>query len=59
MQEKEVAAEIAARQANMAGTIVTEVVSQREKKIFSDDLLVRIHLVIEMISVDRPCAMGV
>jgi len=26
---------------------------------FIDNLLVRIHLIIEMILVDRPCAMGV
>jgi hypothetical protein len=26
---------------------------------FIDNLLVRIHLIIVMISVDRPCAMGV
>ena len=31
----------------------------REREFFSDNLLVRIHLIIEMISVDRPCAMGV
>ena len=31
----------------------------REKEIFIDNLLVRIHLIIEMIIVDRPCAMGV
>jgi len=30
-----------------------------EREFFIDDLLVRIHLIIEMISVDRPCAMGV
>ena len=31
---------------------------QRESS-FIDNLLVRIHLIIVMISVDRPCAMGV
>ena len=31
--------------------------SQRE--IFIDNLMVRDHLIIEMILVDRPCAMGV
>jgi hypothetical protein len=32
--------------------------SERESS-FIDNLLVRIHLIIVMISVDRPCAMGV
>ena len=31
----------------------------REKEFFIDILLVRIHLIIEMITIDRPCAMGV
>jgi len=30
-----------------------------EREIVIDNLLVRIHLIIEMILVDRPCAMGV
>jgi hypothetical protein len=30
-----------------------------ERQFFMDNLLVQIHLIIEMISVDRPCAMGV
>ena len=30
-----------------------------ERKFFIDNLLVRIHIIIEMILVDRPCAMGV
>ena len=34
-------------------------VFQREREFFIDNLLVRIHLIIEMILVDRPCAMGV
>ena len=29
-----------------------------EREFFIDSLLVRIHLIIEMILVDRPCAMG-
>ena len=33
--------------------------SKRERVLFVDDLLVRIHLIIEMILVDRSCAMGV
>ena len=33
--------------------------TSRERKFFVDDLLVRIHLIIEMTLVDRPCAMGV
>jgi len=32
---------------------------QREREFFVDNLLVRIHLIIEMILVDRPCVMGV
>jgi hypothetical protein len=31
----------------------------REREFFIDNLQVRIHLIIEMISVDRPRAMGV
>ena len=31
----------------------------REREFFIDNLLVRIHLIIEMIFGDRPCAMGV
>ena len=31
----------------------------REREFFMDNLLVRIHLIIEMILVDRPCAMRV
>jgi len=30
-----------------------------EREFFIDNLLVRIHLIIEMVLVDRPCAMGV
>ena len=30
-----------------------------EREFLIDNLLVRIHLIIEMILVDRPCAMGV
>ena len=30
-----------------------------EREFFIDNLLVRIHLIIEMISVDLPCAIGV
>ena len=30
-----------------------------EREIFIDNLLVRVHLIIEMILVDRPCATGV
>ena len=31
----------------------------KEREFFVDDLMVRIHLIIVMILVDRPCAMGV
>ena len=30
-----------------------------EREFFIDNLLFRIHLIIKMISADRPCAMGV
>jgi len=30
-----------------------------EREFFIDNLLVQMHLIIEMILVDRPCAMGV
>ena len=30
-----------------------------EREFFIDNLLVQIHFIIEMILVDRPCAMGV
>jgi len=36
-----------------------EVPQVPEREFFIDNLLVRIHLIIEMILVDRPCAMGV
>ena len=32
---------------------------EREREIFIDNLLVRVHWIIEMIVVERPCAMGV
>jgi len=35
-----------------------EVAAQSEREFFIDNLLVRIDLIIEMILVDRPCAMG-
>ena len=31
----------------------------RQREFFIDNLLVRIHLIIEMVLVDWPCAMGV
>ena len=31
----------------------------REREFFIDNLLVRIHFTVEMLLVDRPCAMGV
>ena len=31
----------------------------REKEFFIDNLLVRIHFIVEIILVDRPCALGV
>ena len=38
---------------------VTFRVAVLEREFFIDNLLVRIHLIIELIMVDRPCAMGV
>ena len=32
---------------------------EREREFFIDNLLVQIHLIVEMILVDRPCVMGV
>jgi len=32
---------------------------EREREFFVDNLLVRIHLIIETVLVDRPCTMGV
>jgi hypothetical protein len=34
------------------------VTPNREREFFVDNLVVRIHFIIEMILVDRPCAMG-
>jgi len=34
-------------------------VYQHQREFFIDNLLVRIHLIIKMFLVDRPCAMGV
>jgi hypothetical protein len=39
--------------------MITIFFSEREKEFVIDNLLVRIHLLIEMILVDRPRAMGV
>ena len=36
-----------------------DTVRMREREIFIDNLLVRVHCIIEMIVVERPCAMGV
>ena len=32
---------------------------QREREFFIDNLLVQIHLIIEIVLADRPCAIGV
>jgi hypothetical protein len=37
----------------------TRITLDREKEFFIDNLLVRVLLIIEMILLDRPCAMGV
>jgi hypothetical protein len=39
--------------------VVVVPATRREREFFIDNLLARIHLIIEMILVDRPCAMGV
>ena len=36
-----------------------EAIGVLEREFFIDNLLVRIHVIIEMILVDRPCAMGI
>ena len=57
--------EVDARTLHLGGTEGVEVQRQlgvaqpAERDFFIDNLLVRIHLIIEMILVDRPCAMGV
>jgi hypothetical protein len=38
---------------------VMNLADPREREFFIDNLLVRIHLIIEIILVDRPCAVGV
>ena len=35
------------------------VASRVEREFFIDNLLVRVHSIVEMILVDRPCAVGV
>ena len=49
----EVGARAAAAEVNPAPS------PQRERDFFIDDLLFRIHLLIKIILVDRPCAMAV
>ena len=44
------------QQVDLAGCPLDD---QRGRDFFIHNLLVRIHVVIEMILVDRPCAMGV
>ena len=41
------------------GAVLQAEVTPREREFFIDDLLVRIHLIVEVILVDRPCAMRV
>ena len=41
------------------GTRVLKTVRPPKREFSIDNLLVRIHLIIEMILVDRPCAVGV
>jgi len=36
-----------------------DTISKEQREFFIDNLLVRIHLIMEMVLVDRPCAMGV
>jgi len=39
--------------------VPTPPLEARQREFFIDNLLVRIHLIIEMLLVDRPCAKGV
>jgi len=39
--------------------VVVGVAPSVDREFFIDNLLVRIHFIIEMILVDRPCTMGV
>ena len=41
------------------GSLISRFESNREREFFIVNLLVRLHLIVEMILVDRPCAMGV
>ena len=41
------------------GRLLQNIKVQRQREFFIDNLLVRIHLIIEMILVNRPCAMTV
>ena len=47
------------RRARARAGVSTRGVPPREIEIFIDNLLVRVHFIIEMILVDRPCATGV
>ena len=55
---------VAARARNMGRSSALSLaprfsVTYRESEFFIDDLLVPLHSIIEMVLVDRPCAMGV
>ena len=41
------------------GSSDTLLTGEREREIFINNLLVRVHFVTEIILLDRPCAMGV
>ena len=50
---------IDAERAIYTAKLTLTVYRERESEFFINDLPVRSHLIIEMILVDRPCAMGV
>jgi len=47
------------RRSTLAATPPSPGAAPPEEEFFIDNLLVRIHLIIEIFLVDRPCAMGV
>ena len=48
-----------ARPCGVRPTEALFVIEGLKKDLFSDNLLVQIHLIIEIVLVERPCAMGV
>jgi len=48
-----------ARDRPLLSRLARDIYLERESSLLATNLLVRIHFIIEMILVDRPCAMGV